>query len=217
MRERRPRGLRARDGPLREILERRLIYALERLDPSLHRAVLVRRRRLEVERGRDGLKVLHRLPCQLSAEGLRRLTGAEAGAGQDDLNPIRRETEPTLEPPDQQRDLRPARAAVEVGLVDDEQQLLMRVPVVILAGLLEDLPFDGPHQHVLKHRIVGDEDVRRLTVHLVAAVELAVALQAHRAVRFVFRAIRRRALREPAAGTEPRGEARLRGPLPELT
>jgi hypothetical protein len=162
-------------------------------------AVALLEERLDVERGegtRDGLVALRASvgDGQVALDGdeeldgsthepsrelARALTPGEARAGDRDAQlrvTIRPgEVEALQQSTDEQRDLGALSAAIEVRLVEDEEERLVAVLREPLARLVEDRPLDRPHQHVLEHRVVGDEDVRRRavvpTVHVVA-VEL---------------------------------------------
>ena len=76
----------------------------------------------------------------------------------------------------------PCGAAVEVGLVDDEEEALVRVLLQPLARAIEDGPLERAHQHVLEHRVVRDEDVGRRLVDLVPREEFRVVRERHAAL-----------------------------------
>src|SRR5690606_18730649 len=57
----------------------------------------------------------------------------EARARADDLQALRGDAEPRAQASDQQRHLRALRATIEVGLVDDEEEALLRVLLQPLA------------------------------------------------------------------------------------
>ena len=77
----------------------------------------------------DGSEVVDGLAGQLGGELAGVLGAGEAGAGADDLQTVGRDAEPGAQAAQQQRDLGAGRPAVEVRLVDDEQELLVRVAV----------------------------------------------------------------------------------------
>jgi len=107
-------------------------------------------------------------PGQLRSEVARMLLLVEAGRGADHLEALDRDTEPRAKPPHQQADFRTSSAAIEVGLVEDDGEFLVRVRGEPGGRLIEDGPFDRTHQHIFEHRIVGDQQIRRGILRLVA-------------------------------------------------
>ena len=119
-------------------------------------------------------EVLDVLAGEVGRELAGRSGGGEAGAGADDLQPVGRDPQARSQTAQEERDFRARRAAVQVRLVDDEEELLLRVGLQPGPCHVEDRPFQRAHEHVLEHRVVRDEDVRRRGQHLVAGQELGI-------------------------------------------
>ena len=161
-----------------------------------------------VEGARDDVEAVGGEASEVGREGLRVLLLPERGRCEDDLEAGLVDAEPLLEATEEEGDLGPAGAAVEVGLVDDEQEPLVGVVGEPLAGALEDRALDGPHHHVLQHGVVGDEDVGGRRQHLVPGEELGVVGERDAAGGVAVGV-------GPATvvGTPPEVEVGLRGPL----
>ena len=91
------------------------------------------------------------------------------------------DAESRAESAQQESDLGSSSAAVHVRLVEHQKKLVavLREP---LCGLRKDRAFERPHQHVLEHRVVRDQDVWSMTGcraaavnHLLSRQQLAVA------------------------------------------
>ncbi|WP_376795468.1 hypothetical protein [Thermogemmatispora sp.] len=75
-------------------------------------------------------------------------TGVEADAGQDIAHALASDAKARLQTAQQQGDLRTCDAAVEVSLVENDQQGAGRVALEQLGCLGKDASLDRPHQHV---------------------------------------------------------------------
>ena len=60
------------------------------------------------------------------------------------------------------------RAAIHMSLVENDGEIVRLIGSQPGSCLIEDAPLDRPQQHVLQHRIVGDEQVRTTSLHLAA-------------------------------------------------
>jgi hypothetical protein len=62
-----------------------------------------------------------------------------------------------------------------VGFVENDDQLVGRIGMKPGSRLSKDRPFDWPHQHIFKHRVVGNKHVWTAFLRFMTNHELAVA------------------------------------------
>ena len=156
-------------------------------------------------------KVVGFLARELRAElnGVVRIL--EGGARADDLQSRWGNTEPRAQASNQQGHLSALSASIEVRLVDDEEKTFVGVLVQPFPCAIEDGPLERTHQHVLEHRVVGDDHVGRRRVDLVPGDKLRVSWQCNAALEVSI--LVSPPLSIPAV---PRGEIGLRRPLATL-
>ena len=71
------------------------------------------------------------------------------------------------EAPQEESNLGSGSASVEMRLVDDEKEPFLGVLGEPLPSAIKDWSFQRPHEHVLEHRVVGDEQVWWVRKHFV--------------------------------------------------
>jgi hypothetical protein len=60
-----------------------------------------------------------------------------------------------------------------VKLVDHEVKHMRGIRCQPLFGLFEDCSLHTSHEHYVEHRVIGDEDVRRMILHVPSGPHLA--------------------------------------------
>jgi hypothetical protein len=106
---------------------------------------------------------------QLCAEGPCSIRIGEARAGADHLESVLRDPEARSETSKEQSNLGPARSAVEMSFIDDQEKAFVGELGEPLARCVKDRTLEGPHEHVLEHRVVRDDHVRRCREDLMAS------------------------------------------------
>ena len=86
----------------------------------------------------------------------------------DNLQPLGCDPEAVPQSSNQQRHLGTGSASIEVSLVKNEHKGLSGIVLEPLPRRVEDRPFQRTHEHVLEHRVVRYEKVRRLCLHFMA-------------------------------------------------
>src|SRR6185437_12205741 len=101
----------------------------------------------------------------------------KAGCRTDNLKPLGWDAEALPQAPNKQGHLRTCASAIEVRFIEDKKKGLGWVVLQPLSRCIEDGPLQGAHQHVFQHRIVRDENIRRLRLHLMARKQFGVLWQ----------------------------------------
>ena len=76
-----------------------------------------------------------------------------------------------------------------MGLIKDEDKLLVGMAAEEVAGFVENRALDGPQEHVLEHRIVRNQEVRASRLHLVAGQQLGIVETLNGAKRTLIRVL----------------------------
>ena len=85
------------------------------------------------------------------------------------------DSKPRLQAPNQKTDFRSRDSAVHVGFIENQQKLVAGIARQPVAGLAEDGAFNRAQQHILEHRVVGDEQIRGILLDLMAGEQLTIA------------------------------------------
>src|SRR3954469_22755253 len=94
--------------------------------------------------------------------------GSDGGTGGDNSELVRgrREAKSIKKDTNEVRHFCAGCSAVRVQFVDDEVEDVRAIRLQPTSRLLENLPLDGAHQHDVQHRVVGDQDVGWMVLHV---------------------------------------------------
>ena len=157
-----------------------------------------------------GSEIIGVFASQLRRERTGIFGSGEASARGDDLQAFGRDPEPRTQASEQQRHLCSGRPPVEVCLVDNQEELLLGIVGQPLTGMVENRSLQRPHQHVLQHRVVGDEHIGRCCQDFVPREQLWVFGAGHRPNELAGPSVPPTASRR----SEPSLEIWFGGPLP---
>ena len=127
-----------------------------------------------LSRAGENLETVDRLPSQIGGEGASRIRVGEGGARTDDLQLLQRQSEAVPKATDQHRHLRSLRPSVEMGLVQNKEEALVRVGCVVLRCTAKDIALNGAQQHVFEHRVVRHQEIGHSVLHLVAKEQFGI-------------------------------------------
>lgn len=129
-------------------------------------------------------KCLLRRAAELRTEsaGLGLSLPTKACGGTYDLKAVRANAQALSKPAKQKAHFRSLRTSIQVSFIEDDQDSFIGTLPQPLPGLVEDRPLNWPHHHVLKHRVVRNEQIRRARLHFVTGQQLCIVCTKYRAL-----------------------------------